>query len=141
MQRRLEAFERRLAALDAMLRAWSREGERERKARARGAVLASMLRAGLECAGVDPGEALALRHLEEPDEERPFIRPRPFVHPLRRLAERQRPRPLIEALEAATKRYQQGPAPDPRRASAMQLIGYYCFGPGNRDRAVREVPA
>ena len=136
MHRHLEQFERRLAALNAMLRAWSRDGERERESRERRAVLASMLRAGLECAGVDPSEASALRHLETPEPP-----PAPFVHPLRRLADRRRPRPLIEVLDAMTKRYHKGPAPGLHQASAMQLIGYYCFGPGSRDHAARAAPA
>jgi len=132
MPRRLEQFERRLACLAAALGAWSRDGERERKDRKRRALLASMLRAGLECAGVDPNEAAALRHLETPEPP-----PKPFVHPLRRLAERQRPRSLVEVLDAMTRRYHKAPAPDLRQASTMQLIGYYCFGDG----AAREAPA
>ena len=142
MPRRLEVFERRLAALEARLRAWSSDGERERKERERKGLLAAVLRAGLECAGVDPGESSALRRLEDPDDGLPlFMRPRPFVHPLRRLAQRQRPITLLEALDDETKRYREGPAPNLRQASTMQLIGYYCFGAGNRGRAAREAPA
>ena len=134
MHRRLEAFERRLAALQAVLRGWSDASEREQEAAKRHAVLAVFLRAGLEHAGVDPDEAASLRHLEDPPAH---LRPRPFVHPLRRLAERQRPRTLLDALYDMTRRYHKGRAPDLRQASVMQLIGYYCFGDGT----AREAPA
>ena len=110
MHRRLKAFERRLAALGAVLRGWSVDPERERGAAERRKVLAVFLRAGLERAGVDPGEAASLRHLEAP-EPPAFLRPRPFVHPLRRLAERQRPRTLIEALHETTAATTQGGRP------------------------------
>ncbi|HWD57208.1 MAG TPA: hypothetical protein VG308_02950 [Stellaceae bacterium] len=130
--RRLDRFERRLAVLNAMLHAWSAERRRENREHKRHLVLAAMLRGGLQCAGIDPGEAPALRRLETPEPP-----PRRFVHPLRRLAERRRPRPLIEVLDALTARYHKGPAPDLHQASAMQLIGYYCFGDG----AAREAPA
>lgn len=132
MLRRLERFERRLAALNAVLRVWTDDGEREREGREHRAILASVLRGGLECAGVDPDEASALRHLETPEPA-----PDPFVHPLRRLAQQQRPRTLLDVLHDLTRRYHKGPAPNLRQASAMQLIGYYCFGDG----AAREAPA
>ncbi len=67
MHRRLKAFERRLAALGAVLRGWSVDPERERQAAERRKVLAVFLRAGLEHAGVDPNEAASLRRLEDPD--------------------------------------------------------------------------
>jgi hypothetical protein len=133
MHHRLKALERRLAALAAVLRAWSVDHEQEKEARERRDVLAAFLRAGLEHAGIDPNEASALRHLEPPEQLPPFLQPRPFAHPLRRLAERRRPRTLIEALDEETKRYQKGPAPNLRQASVMQLIGYYCFGEGARE--------
>ena len=136
MHRRFKEFERRLARLAATLRVWSGDGEQERKRREMNQAMAAILRAGLECAGVDPDEASALRHLEAPEPPR-----KPFAHPLRRLAERQRPRTFIEALNEATKRYHGGPAPDLHQASAMQLIGYYCFGAGNQDHAARAAPA
>jgi hypothetical protein len=63
------------------------------------------------------------------------------VHPLRRLAERRRPRALIEELCDLTRRYRGSPAPDLRNASVMQLVGYYCFGPGNQAHAARTAPA
>ena len=136
MRSRLEGFERRLAALHAALGAWSEDSERERQARERRKLLAMMLRAGLECAGADPGEASALRHLEEPEPQ-----PKPFVHPLRRLAEREKPRTLLEVLDELTRRYQKGRPPNLRSASTMQLIGYYCFGDGAAGATAREAPA
>lgn len=136
MSRRLEAFERRLAALAAVLRGWTADAEAQRNADERRELLAAVLRAGLEQAGLDPNESNCLRSLEHPKEAPECLRPRPFVHPLRRLAERQRPRTLLEALHDMTRRYHSGPAPDLRHASVMQLIGYYCFGDG-----VREAPA
>lgn len=138
MRRRLEAFERRLAALAGVLRSWSRDAEREEKKRQLDRTMAAFLRAGLERAGLDPNESPCLRDLENPPAWR---QPRPFVHPLRRLAERQRPRTLLEALHDMTRRYQDGRAPNLRQASVMQLIGYYCFGDGNPDHAAREAPA
>jgi hypothetical protein len=131
MQRRLEQFERRLARLAARLRAWSSDPEQERRERERRELLAAILRAGLECAGVDPNEAASLRHLEDPDWPPSFMRPRPFIHPLRRVADRHRPRSLIEQLFEETRRYHhpQEP-PDLRQASTYELIGYYCFGDG-----------
>jgi hypothetical protein len=138
VRRRLDGFERRLAALAAVLRGWSRDAERESQERERHAILASVLRGGLEQAGLDPGEASALRHLEHPPA---WLRPRSFQHPLRRLADRQRPRTLLDVLHEMTSRYHKGPPPSLRQASAMQLIGYYCFGAGNREAAAREAPA
>jgi hypothetical protein len=138
MQRRLEQFERRLARLAAWLRASSHDPEQERRGRKRRELLAAILRAGLEHAGVDPSGAAALRHLEDPNWPPPFLRPRPFVHPLRRVAERQRPRNLIETLFDETRRYHHARMPpDLRQASTYELIGYYCFGDG----AARDAPA
>jgi len=134
--RRLEAFERRLARIAAVLGAWTLDSEEERARRETSAALAAMLRAALAHAGLDPDEAASLRGLEAPEPSRP-----PFVHPLRRLGERQRPRSLIELLCDLTRRYHAPPAPDLRSASVMQLIGYYCFGPGNQAHAAREAPA
>jgi hypothetical protein len=140
MQRRLEQFERRLARIAAALRVWKRDPERERRAREERDTLAAILRAGLKCAGVDPNEVWALRHLEtwEPPG---WMRPRQFVHPLRRIAERQRPRSLLERLDEDSKRYQGPPAPDLSQASVIHLIGYYCFGAGAAPAAAREAPA
>lgn len=137
MRRRLEAYERRLAAVAGVLRGWSRDAEQESQTRERHKILAVFLRAGLEHAGLDPGEAACLRNFEDPPA---WMRPRPFIHPLRRLAERQRPRSMLEVLYDMTRRYHDGRAPDLRQASVMQLIGYYCFGEGNPDHA-REAPA
>ena len=138
MQRRLEQFERRLARLATWLRASSRDPEQQRRQRDRRELLAAFLRAGLERAGVDPGEAASLRHLEDPDWPPFFLRRRPFVHPLRRVAERHRPRNLIETLFAETRRYRHArEPPNLRQASTYQLIGYYCFGDG----AVRDAAA
>jgi hypothetical protein len=59
------------------------------------------------------------------------MRRRPFVHPLRRVAERHRPRSLIELLFEETRRFHHAQEPpDLRQASTYQLIGYYCFGDG-----------
>jgi hypothetical protein len=136
MYRRLEAFERRLARVAAVLGAWALDSEKERARRETSAVLALMLRAALVHAGLDPNEAASLQHLEASEPPPP-----PAVHPLRRLGERRRPRPLIELLCDLTRRYHGPPAPDLRNASVMQLIGYYCFGPGNQAHAAREAPA
>ncbi|HTW54686.1 MAG TPA: hypothetical protein VME45_22545 [Stellaceae bacterium] len=125
MLSRLQKFERRLAALHAAFGALSADDDRERARREHNELLAAMARAGLEHAGIDPNEAATLRHLEEPEPQ-----PKPFVHPLRRLAEREKPRPLIDFLYDMTRRYHQGPAPNLRSASVLQLIGYYCFGDG-----------
>jgi hypothetical protein len=131
MQRRLEAFERRLVRLAAWLRASSRDPEQQRREREQRELLAAILRAGLESAGVDPNEAASLRHLEDPDWPPLFMRRQPFIHPLRRVAERHRPRALIEMLFEETQRFHHAPAPpDLRQASTYQLIGYYCFGDG-----------
>jgi hypothetical protein len=64
------------------------------------------------------------------------------IHPLRRVAERHRPRNLIEALFAQTRRYRHAPEPpDLRQASTYQLVGYYCFGDGAaRDAAPVDPP-
>jgi hypothetical protein len=113
-----------------VLSGWSRHDEEERTHREHDKLLAAILRAGLECAGLDANESPCLRHLENPDLLPEFPRPRQFVHPLRRLAERERPRSLLEWLDELTRRSQKGPAPDLRNASVMQLIGYYCFGDG-----------
>jgi hypothetical protein len=137
MLRRLEKFERRLAALHAVLGAWSRESEEEQERRERRKLLTAIARAGLEAAGLDPNEAATVRSLEE----EPEPQPKPFIHPLRRLAERQRPRTLLDALYDMTRRYHKGRAPDLRQASVMQLIGYYCFGDGAKGAVAREAPA
>jgi hypothetical protein len=130
MYRQLEQFERRLARIAAVLNAWSRNAERQRADRERHQVLAAMLRAGLESAGIDPNEASALRHLEAPGPAPPP------VHPLRRLAQRRQPRTLLEVIYDLTRRFHTLP-PDLHQASAMHLIGYYCFGDG----AARAAPA
>jgi hypothetical protein len=137
MQRRLEQFERRRARLAAWLGAWSHDPERERRQARQRELLAAFLRAGLEHAGIDPNEAASLRNLEDPDWPPPFLRPRPFLHPLRRVADRHRPRPLIDKLFEETRRYHHSrEPPDLRQASTYQLIGYYCFGDGAaRDEA------
>jgi hypothetical protein len=137
LQRRLEQFERRLARLAAWLRASSRDPEQQRRQRDRRELLAAFLRAGLERAGVDPDEAASLRHLEDPDWPPFIMRRQPFVHPLRRVADRHRPRNLIETLFAETRRYHHArEPPNLRQASTYQLIGYYCFGDGAvRDEA------
>jgi hypothetical protein len=134
--RRLEAFERRLARVAAVLGAWARDSEKERARRETNVVLAALLRSALVHAGLDPDEAASLRRLEAPEAPRP-----PVVHPLRRLAQRRRPRPLIELLCDLTRRHHGPPAPDLRSASVVQLIGYYCFGSGNQAHAAREAPA
>jgi hypothetical protein len=131
MQRRLEQFERRRARLAAWLGAWSRDLEQERRERERRELLAAFLRAGLEHAGVDPDEAVSLRYLEDPDWPPLFLRPRPFIHPLRRVADRHRPRNLIELLFEETRRYHHSrEPPNLRQASTYELIGNYCFGDG-----------
>ena len=128
MQRRLEQFERRRARLEAWLRASSSDPEQQRRQRE---LLAAFLRAGLERAGVDPDEAASLRHLEDPNWPPSFMRPRPFIHPLRRVAERHRPRTLIEQLFEETRRYHHARTPpNLSQASTYELIGYYCFGDG-----------
>jgi hypothetical protein len=134
--RRLEAFERRLARVAAVLGAWALDSEKERARRETDAALAAMLRGALVHAGLDPNEAASLQRLEAPEPPRP-----PVVHPLRRLGERRRPRPLIELLGDLTRRYHGPPAPDLRNASVMELIGYYCFGAGNQAHIPREAPA
>ena len=134
MRRRLEQFERRLAALKATLEAWAADREEDRRAREQRARIAALLRAGLEQAGLDPDESPSLRHIETPEPPA-----KPAVHPLRRLAERERPLTLGEALYDMTRRHHKGPAPDLRHASVMELIGYYCFGAGNPD--ARAAPA
>ena len=130
-RRRLDGFERRLAALHADLAGWQDDPERSAEARERRAMLAALLRAGLQRAGLDPGEAAALRRLEAPEP------PPPFIHPLRRLAQRRRRSP-VDTLEAMTARFHRGPPPKLSDASAMHLVGYYCFGLG---RAARKTPA
>jgi hypothetical protein len=135
MHRRLEQYERRLARIAAALRVWKHDPERERRRREYRATLAAILRAGLKCAGVDPDEAASLRHLEDPDWPPAWMRPRRFVHPLRRIAERQQPKSLLERLDEESKRYQGPPAPDLSQASVIHLIGYYCFGAGARREA------
>jgi hypothetical protein len=132
MYRRLEAFERRLAHIAAVLAAWALDSEEQHERRETNAVLAAMLRGALVHAGLDPNEATSLRRLEAPEPPRS-----PFAHRLRRLGERRRPRPLIELLCDLTRRYHGPPVPDLRTASVMQLIGYYGFGEG----AAREAPA
>jgi hypothetical protein len=137
MQRRLEQFERRRARLEAWLRASSSDPEQQRRQRERRDLLAAFLRAGLEHAGIDPNEAASLRHLEDPDWPPFILRRQPFVHPLRRVAERHRPRTLIEQLFEETRRYHHSQEPpNLRQASTYELIGYYCFGDGAaRDEA------
>ena len=134
MRRRLEQFERRLAALKATLEAWAGDREEEREAREQRETIAALLRAGLEQAGLDPDESASLRHIETPEPPS-----RPSVHPLRRLAEQERPLTLGEALFDMTRRFHRGPAPDLRGASVMELIGYYVFGAGSPD--ARAAPA
>lgn len=134
MRSRLESYERRLAALQAVLRGWSGETERIAGQQQQRKLVAEIARAGLRAAGIDPDTATMVRRLDEPE-------PAPrHVHPLHRLAERQRPRTLLEALDEMTSRYHNGRPPDLRQASVMQLIGYYCFGDGAKG-AAREAPA
>lgn len=139
--RRLKEYERRLAPVTAWLRASSHDPEQERRAREYRELLAAILRAGLESAGVDPNEASALRHLEDPNWPPLWLRPRRSLHPLRRVAERHRPRPLIEKLFEETRRYHHSPEPpNLHSASTYELIGYYCFGDGAADEEAPEVP-
>jgi hypothetical protein len=130
MYRRLREFERRLARLSAVLNAWSGNDERQRRQRETHKVLAAMLRAGLESAGIDPDEVSALRRLETPEPAPPS------EHPLRRLAQRQQPRTFLDVICDLTRRFHTMP-PDLHGASAAHLIGYYCFGDG----AARAAPA
>ena len=129
MHRRLKALELRLARLAARLNAWKEDAEEERERRETRPVIASLLRASLVHAGVDPDEATALRRLEAPEPE-----PAPFIHPLRRLAKR--PRTLLDALDAMTEPYRRRPRrapPDLRHASVIELLAYYCFGDDARE--------
>src|ERR1700722_19955004 len=116
MYRRLEAFERRLAPVAAVLGGWAGDSEQECARRETGAALAAMLRGALVDAGLDPNAAASLRCLAAPERLPPSV-----PHPLRRLAKRRRPRPLIELLYEITPRYHRAPAPDLRGASVMQL--------------------
>ncbi len=130
MRSRLRAYERRLARLAGILRAWSGETERAAKRQEGRKLIAMMARAGLAAAGIDPGTAVTLRDLDAPEPARPQ------VHPLRRAAQRSQ-QTLLDFLRETTARYHHGRPPDLAQASPMQIVGYYCFGDGT----AREAPA
>lgn len=121
---RFKSFERRLARVAAIVRAWSAEAEREEGLHKARKAVASLIREGLERAGIDPAEAVSLHRYEalEPPPPRAMPRPlrvdprEPFFTEMRTLAERMR-----------------GEPPSLATASPAMLLAYYCFGDGARE--------
>jgi hypothetical protein len=84
-------------------------------------VIAALIRAGLERAGVDPAEAVTLRRYEALE---PLPPPRPPS--LRRVDPRQA---FIEKMQALAERMR-GHPPSLANASPAELFAYYCLGDG-----------
>jgi len=125
MRTRLKSLERRLTRLALLVQDWSVASERARKLRKARAMMTSLIRLGLERAGLDPADAVSLRRDETSEPPAPPPRvyrtdPREafFAH-MRLLAERMR-----------------GEPPSLATASPVALLAYYCFGDG-----VTEAPA
>ena len=124
MHRRLEAYERRLARLTAIVRAWAAP-EEARRARLRARkVVHELTREGLRRAGLDPADAVALR-----DDEHPEPAPPPRRPPWRRPDPRER---LCDRMYELAWRMR-GRPPNLAKASAIELFAYYCFGDGARE--------
>jgi hypothetical protein len=124
--RRLKSFERRLDGLAATLGAWSVEAEHERDAHRADRLAASLIRAVLENAGIDPTEAPALRRFEENEPPPPEA---PARGPLGGLDPREI---LIDELERLAQRMR-GDPPSLATATPVELFAYYGFGDGAPD--------
>jgi len=119
---RLKSLERRLTRIAGIVRGRSAAAEREQDLHKARLAVASLIRVGLERAGLDPSAAAGLRRYEapEPPPPRPALRSAEpcdaFFTRMRALAERMRglPPPLATASPAA-------------------LLAYYCFGDGARE--------
>ena len=124
MTRRLQSLERRLARLTQTVNGWIEEARRERDLCAGRKVIAAMIRAGLERAGLDPAQAATLRRYEA-------LEPLPPQRPpmLRRVDPRQA---FAEKMQALARRMR-GHPPALASASAAELLAYYCFGDGARE--------
>ena len=123
MRNRLKPFERRLARIAAIVEGWTAATEHARSLRHSRRIIAETIREGLRRAGLDPAEAVTLRHLEEdaaaplPAPGRIFRDPREaFFTRIRALAERLRGHP-----------------PSLANASPAELLAYYCFGEGAKE--------
>ena len=123
MGRRLQALERRLARLTAIVNGWAEEARRERDLQAGRKIIAALIRTGLERAGLDPAQAVTLRRYEA-------LKPPPAPpSPLRRIDPREA---FVARIEALADRMR-GRPPDLANASPAELLAYYCLGDGARE--------
>jgi hypothetical protein len=121
MGRRLQSLERRLTRLARIVDGWREELEHQRDLQAGRKVIAALIRAGLERAGLDPAEAVTLRRYEALE---PLPPPRPPL--LRRVDPRQ---VFVEKMRALAERMR-GDPPSLSDASPAELFAYYCLGDG-----------
>ena len=122
MHRRLKSFERRLARVAGIVHSRSAEAERQQDLYKARKAVASLIRAGLERAGIDPAEAVTLRRYET-------LEPPPPRQKLRRTD----PREAFFAQMAALAERMRGQPPSLATASPAALLAYYCFGDGARE--------
>jgi hypothetical protein len=123
----MQALERRLARLTQTVNGWIEEARRERELCAGRKVIAEMIRAGLERAGLDPAQAVTLQRY---DALEPLPAPRPPQ--LRRIDPRQA---FAERMQALARRMR-GHPPALSDASPAELLAYYCFA-----ESAKEAPA
>lgn len=123
MTRRLQALERRLARIAAVVNGWIDEARRERQLQNARKVIASLIRDGLERAGLDPQEAVTLRRYEA-------IKPSPPPPPPWRRVD---PREAFVAEMQALAERMRGHPPNLASASPAMLLAYYCFGEGAKE--------
>lgn len=119
MQRRLKSLERRLARVAAIIRGQSADSAHARNLRNARRITVTLVRAGLEHAGIDPAEAVTLRRYEAT--EAPLPSP-----PLRQLD----PREVFFARMRTLAERMRGKPPSLATASPAMLLAYYCFGDG-----------
>lgn len=123
MTRRLQSLERRLARIAAVVNGWIDEARRERQLHKGRKVIASLIREGLERAGLDPADAVTLRSYEA------FEPTPPPPPPWRRIDPREA---FVAEIEALAERMR-GRPPNLASASPAMLLAYYCFGEGAKE--------
>jgi len=122
MRSRLKPLERRLARLAMLVQDWSAAAERARNARNARAAMTSLIRLGLERAGLDPAEAVSLRRHATAEPPR-------FSPPVLRADPREA---LFARIQAVAERMR-GEPPSLATASPVALLAYYCFGDGAKE--------
>jgi hypothetical protein len=122
MHHRLKSLQRRLARIAGFVRAGDEHEEHQRSRLRLRQVIAGLIREGLTRAGLDPGESPTLRDLEMPEKLPPPRRRWRAIDPREALCER------MAALGARMRQ-----PPPLAHASPVELLAYYCFGPGARD--------